>query len=220
MVLDEAGSFAGTFGLMHEDHAMLAGAMGWLPDDTRLFEAVNLARAAGIEYAFEFAEMKESTHINAMKFELTGESGKVVSLVGDSTGGGMIETKLVNGYPLRVKGDCYVNLAFDLHDNVTVAQMERITAHLAGCLESGKSCVDGKGALHFIKVAELPDLEATRAMLPGIQVELLKPVLPVITRPERKPQLFDTMTRWREIAAERKLPLWEVAIQYEMDATG
>jgi len=49
--------------------------------------------------------MKENTHINAMKFVLAGESGKVVSLVGDSTGGGMIETKLVNSYPLRVKAD-------------------------------------------------------------------------------------------------------------------
>jgi len=79
-----------------------------------------------------------------MKFVLTGESGKVVSLVGDSTGGGMIETKLINGYPLRVKGDCYVVLAFDPHESVTAAQMECITTHLAGYLESGKSCVDGK----------------------------------------------------------------------------
>lgn len=45
-------------------------------------------------------------------------------------------------------------------------------------------------------------------------------MLPVITRPERKPHLFDTMTRWRENAAERNLPLWEVAVQYEMDASG
>jgi L-serine dehydratase len=45
-------------------------------------------------------------------------------------------------------------------------------------------------------------------------------VLPVITRPERKGQLFETMTRWREIAEERGLGLWEVAVQYEMDASG
>ena len=220
VVLDKAGSFAGTFGLMYEDHAMLAGAMGWLPDDARIFEAANLARAAGIEFACEFTDMKESAHINAMKFVLTGESGKVISLVGDSTGGGMIETQVVNGYPLRVKGDCYVILVFDPHESLTAAQIECITSYLAGYLESGDSRVDGKGSLHFVKVADPPDLEAIRAMLPGLQVELLKPVLPVITRPERKAQLFDTMTRWREIAAERELPLWQVAVQYEMDASG
>jgi len=35
----------------------------------------------------------------------------------------------------------------------------------------------------------------------------------------RKPQLFDTMMRWRAIAEERRLPLWEVAVQYEADAS-
>ena len=28
------------------------------------------------------------------------------------------------------------------------------------------------------------------------------------------------MTRWRELAAEHDVPLWEVAVQYEMDASG
>jgi L-serine dehydratase len=48
----------------------------------------------------------------------------------------------------------------------------------------------------------------------------LRPILPVVTRPIRGPQLFNTLTRWRELAAERGQPLWEVAVQYEMDASG
>ena len=54
----------------------------------------------------------------------------------------------------------------------------------------------------------------------GGRVVLLPPVLPVISQPDRKPQLFDTMTRWREVASERGVGLWEVAVQYEMDASG
>jgi len=69
-------------------------------------------------------------------------------------------------------------------------------------------------------MADEPDLAVIRALLPKEQVALLEPILPVITRPERKPQLFDTMTRWREIAAECGLALWQVAIQYESDASG
>ena len=218
--LDREGSFAGTFGLMYEDHAMLAGALGLLPDDARLFQATHIARAAGVECSFDFTEMKESTHINAMKFVLTGRSGKSISLVGDSTGGGMIETQVVNGYPLRVKGDTYVVLAFDPQQAVTADQLEQVRSCLASCLETGTSRSEGKGVLHLFKSSDPPDLNAIRAILPQVQIELLKPVLPVITRPERKPQLFDTMTRWREIAAERQLPLWEMAVQYEMDASG
>ena len=220
VVLDRQGSFAGTFGLMYEDHAMLAGAMGWLPDDPRIFRATEIARSAGIDYAFEFGEMKESTHINAIKFILMGASGKVATLVGDSTGGGMVETRVVNGYPLHVKGDCYVVLVFDPEQTVTAAQIERCKPYLSSVLDTNACIVAGQGTLYWIKTADAPDLAAIRALLPNVQVDLLEPVLPVITRPERKPQLFDTMTRWREISAERGLALWQVAVQYESDASG
>jgi L-serine dehydratase len=76
------------------------------------------------------------------------------------------------------------------------------------------------GTLHWARLAEPPDLDAIRRKLPGFRVAVLDPILPVLDRPGRKPQLFDTMVRWREIAAERGLSLAETAIQYEMDASG
>ena len=220
VLLDSQGSFAGTFGAMAEDSAMLAGAMGMLPDDLRMFEAQDRARRAGVNYAFMFGEMRESDHINAMKFVLTGQSGKTVSLVGDSTGGGMIETVLVNGYPFRSIGDTYVALVFDPRNAVSAAQSDRIAHALPGLVEAGTSESADRGALHYFKLAEAPDLAGLRGQLQGLDVGLLKPVLPVISRAGRKPQLFDTMTGWREIAGERGLPLWEVAMQYEMDSSG
>jgi L-serine dehydratase len=45
-------------------------------------------------------------------------------------------------------------------------------------------------------------------------------VLPVLRRADRAPQLFDTMTRWREVARQRGETLWETALQYEVDASG
>ena len=220
VVLDTEGSFAGTFGAMSEDNAMLAGGMGILPDDVRIFDAHEIANQAGIDYGFELKTMKESTHINAIKFVLTGGSGRVATLVGDSTGGGMIETQVVNGYPLRVRGDTYVILIFDPGRVVPGEQVAQLKASLPSLVGSGVLQSEDRGKLFFFKTADSPDIGAIRAKLPQLQVELLKPVLPVITRPERRPQLFDTMTLWREIAAERRLSLWEVAVQYEMDASG
>ena len=220
VVLDTEGSFAGTFGIMNEDNAMLAGSLGCLPDDARIFEAARLARTAGVDFSFEFAAMKESTHVNAMKFILTGRSGKGATLVGDSTGGGMVETKVVNGYPLRVKGDSYVLLVFDAGAAVTGAQMDDICRTLGPAIEAGASPAAGRGVLHWVKLAAPPDLATVRARLPQAQVECLRPVLPVITCLERKPQLFDSMTRWRQVAAERGLTLWETAVQYERVASG
>ena len=217
IILDPNGSFAGTFGIMHEDSGMLAGALGMFPDDERLCDVHRIAREQGIDYAFEFTPIKESAHLNAVKFLLTGESGKTASLVGDSTGGGMVQTKEVNGYPLQIKGDTYVVL---VTEKAGSSATNRLRDALSGIVDSGVVRVDTGGVLHFIKTSVQPEIENLRALLPEDRIEMLKPVLPVITRANRKPQLFTTMTRWRQIAAEQHIPLWEGALNYEMDASG
>ena len=235
VLLDANGSFAGTFGIMAEDRAMVAGALGFLPDDERLFDAFAIADQAGITYRFEFGELTESQHPNAIKFTLTGASGRSVTLVADSTGGGMIETRVVDGYPLRTKGDAYVVLVFDPNPAPTIPVAAFVTAvsGLPGLVEIGASSAGHpeseiqvnppsifRGTLHWARLAEPPDLEMIRRKMPGFRVAMLDPILPVLDRPGRKPQLFDTMTRWREVAAERGLTLAETAIQYEIDASG
>jgi L-serine dehydratase len=193
IVLDKDGSFAGTFGVMAEDRGMLAGVLGMLPDDERLFESPRIAHERGLAYEFEFSHIAESSHPNAVKFVLTGESGRVATLVGDSTGGGMVETRYVNGCELRVQGDAYFTLVFD------------------GA---------GTALLKCLPATEAPDMATVASRWEGRRVALLRPVLPVLRSPAHKPQLFDTMTRWRELAGERGLLLWEVGVQYEMDASG
>ena len=238
VLLDANGSFAGTFGIMAEDRGMIAGVLGFLPDDERLFDAFAIADQAGIAYHFEFGELSESQHPNAVKFTLTGESGHVVTLVADSTGGGMIETRVVDGYPLRTKGDAYVLLVFDPNPAPTLHVATFVTAvsGLPGLVEVGASTTggqpesgesgqsttrfSGRGTLHWVRLAEPPDPDAIRRKLPGFRVAVLDPILPVLDRTGRKPQLFDTMVRWREVAAERGLSLAETAIQYEVDASG
>ena len=231
VLLDANGSFAGTFGIMAEDRGMIAGALGFLPDDERLFDAFAIADQAGIAYRFEFGELMESQHPNAIKFTLTGASGRSVTLVADSTGGGMIETRVVDGYPLRTKGDAHVLMVFDPNP-VPISAHGRIRTRCRGC-RAGRGrrqrsrgrrfrskTINIRGTLHWARLAEPPDLEAIRRKLPGYRVAILDPILPVLDTPARKPQLFDTMIRWREVAAERGLSLAETAIQYEMDASG
>jgi L-serine dehydratase len=86
-------------------------------------------------------------------------------------------------------------------------------------VETGRTQSDGK-TLHYLKSADLPDLKEIQALIPKLEVSLLLPVLPVLSGATRRPQLFTTMVRWREIAQERQMPLWEVAVAYEMAASG
>lgn len=231
IILDQNSSFAGTFGLMAEDSAMIAGALGMLPDDPRLYQARSIARKSGIDYSFVFTEMKESDHPNAVKFILSGESGREITLVGDSTGGGMVETRKVGignqtaSFSLRVKGDSYVTMICDLFENIQEDEIEKSGSDLVGLVEMGRRSESGNGCLYYFCSAEPPNMADFQMRFAGkpansVLVGFLKPVLPVITRPERKPQLFNSMAGWRKIAQERNLPLWEIAVQYEMDASG
>jgi L-serine dehydratase len=221
--LDRDGSFAGTFGVMAEDRAMVAGALGMQPDDERLFRSFEVAAETGAAVDFEFTRLEESDHPNAMRFVLTGRSGRRVTLTGESTGGGMVETVEVDGLPLRVRGDAYVALAFDPGQGMDAAAVRTWSQGLPGLLETGGSRGAAGEALHVAHLQTEPAqgaLHASVAAWPGVRVALLRPVLPVLAHTERRPQLFDSMTRWREIAADRGLPLWEVAVEYEKDASG
>jgi L-serine dehydratase len=224
ILLDEKGSFAGTFGVMAEDRAMVGGVLGLEPDDERLFRSFELAEESGAEVSFEFGEITESSHPNAVKFVLTGRGGHEVELVGDSTGGGMVETVTVNGFPLRTIGDSYVLLVADAESRLTGDQLARLEPELPELLEVREVTVGGRGMLRAYMLAVEPDIAALNGLptagLPGVSVSVLAPLLPVISHVDRKPQLFDTMTRWREIAERDGLPLWEVAVRYEMDASG
>jgi len=223
ILLDEHGSFAGTFGIMAEDRAMVGGVLGFQPDDERLFRAFELAEEAGAEVSFEFTELTESRHPNAVKFVLTGRSGREAELVGNSTGGGMVETVTVNGFPLRIIGDTYMLLVFDAQRQIGEEQLATLGPALPELVDSLEVAVDGRGVLRASMLAVEPDLAALNGLLtaglPGVSVAVLKPLLPVISQLDRRPQLFDTMTRWREIAEREDLPLWEVAVQYEMGAS-
>ena len=222
--MDERGSFAGTFGIMAEDRAMVAGVLGLLPDDERLFRSFELAEEAGVEVSFAFTHLAESDHPNAVKFVLTGRDGLMVDLVGNSTGGGMVETVAVDGFPLRTLGDAFILLVQDPRETLVEEQLERMRAELPELVGAQTLRVEGRGVMYTFALPVEPLLADLRKVLDGdgltCRLSLLRPLLPVLSQADRKPQLFDSMTRWRELAEERDLALWEVAVQYEVDASG
>ncbi len=230
--LDNDGSFKGTFGTMNEDLGMLNGAMGHLPDYKGFFGVKADLKGRGIPYKFDFCTMKESPHINSLKFILTGVSGKKVSLVANSIGGGMIETVWVNGYEFVGKGDTYVLCVYDeartldhstLYTKISACQpiLEHGTGEGQNKIEAGY----GIGQMHWFKIDCEPTAE-TKAVLTGTQdfdsctYAVLKPVLPVPTTSTKQPQLFQDMVEWRRLAEEQGKALPEVAIDYEIAASG
>ena len=218
--LDPQGSFAGTFGLMAEDSAMIAGALGLLPDDPRLFDAAELARNAGVSTEFVFAPIPETDHPNAMAFHLAGRSGKQVVLTGDSIGGGMVETRTIDGFELRFRGDGHLVLVFDPDGDLPPGAVRDLAASLGGLTRQGRAGVPGRSGLHWFHCAEPPDPGMMTRLAGGRRADIIAPILPVLDRPDRRPPLFTDMAGWRRAAAERGEPLWRTVAAYEAASSG
>ncbi len=219
-IMDPGSPLVSTFGLMNEDGGLLGGAMGFLPDDERLLRARSIAAEQGLEYHFTVAGMKESSHINSVKIVLRGAGGKTATVVGDSTAGGLIEIKSINNYPLRLKGDSHTILLFDPEHTLSERAVKTAEDLLAGVTGKGSVFKHGEGVVYYFNVCVLPDIREIRKALPGVRAELLKAVLPVITRPDKKGQLFDTLVKWRALAETGKAGLYEIALEYERNASG
>lgn len=219
-IMDPESSFAGTFGIMNENLGMLAGILGMLPDDERLFKAETVAAAEGIEYDFVFESMKESDHINALKIVLSGINGKTATLVGDSTGGGMVETKYINGFPYTAKGDSHEVLIFDRNRTLTGKDINGIRSFLKAAMDEGSVEAEEKGVLYYFKLPEFVDITSIKKKFPQLRIGVLKAILPVVTTPKKKGQLFNSVTGWRQTAKQEGISMFEAAIRYEADSSG
>ena len=98
------GSFAETYKGHGTDMALLAGLMGWLPDDSRIPEADRYARRSGMRYDFRKIDLGNMQHPNTVLFELVSEHGRSCRVVGSSVGGGQVKVTEIDGYPVELRG--------------------------------------------------------------------------------------------------------------------
>lgn len=98
------GSFAETYKGHGTDMALLAGLMGWAPDDARIPQAKELAAEAGMKYEFCKKNLGSAVHPNSVQFILIGKSGATIELTGCSVGGGQIKITNIDGMDVEITG--------------------------------------------------------------------------------------------------------------------
>lgn len=198
VLLDEKGSFAGTFGHMNEDIGMLAGAYGLLPDDERMFGIKEILLSEGIEYGFEYTDL-QNKHPNAVRFILAGESGKEHVLEGNSIGGGRVEIVETDGIKVSWFADRYLYISRKPLNFTKTVKTTRC------------------------KSPENEDLLISRSFedLPWAEDVLIKlcPITETMKRGEAKP-LFDSFSGWARISRDTNRNLFETAVEYETQLLG
>lgn len=95
------GSFAQTYRGHGTDKALIAGILGFAPDDERIREALRLAEEQGLSYRFQKVSL-EQAHPNTAVIHLTGASGRTARVRGSSVGGGNIRITNIDGYEVEL----------------------------------------------------------------------------------------------------------------------
>ena len=99
------GSFAATGKGHATDRALIAGILGWKPDDERLRTSMEFARTAGIPIDFTTVDLGEDAHPNSVRLTVTGAENHECQILGASIGGGMIEIRQVDGFDSSFSGN-------------------------------------------------------------------------------------------------------------------
>jgi L-serine dehydratase len=126
-VIDLHGSFAETGRGHGTDRGLVAGLLGWAPDDHRLAEVGEHARAAGMAVEFRKADLGR-VHPNTARFNLTGPTGQAAVIQGSSVGGGAVQLTELDGWTVELAG-LYHTLLIGHTDRPGV--LARITNSLA-----------------------------------------------------------------------------------------
>ena len=98
------GSFAETGKGHGTDRALVGGILGFLPDDERIRDSFQYAKAAGLKYEFIENTIEKDIHPNTVDILLHCENDHTIKLRGESIGGGNAVIRQLNGIDIALSG--------------------------------------------------------------------------------------------------------------------
>lgn len=98
------GSFARTGEGHGTDKAIVAGLMGFRPDDDRIRTALEIAEHDGLDYTFDKTTLDEEAHPNTVRMTLE-RGDRTAVMMGSSLGAGRVLVTQIDGFPVEVSGN-------------------------------------------------------------------------------------------------------------------
>ncbi|QSX05146.1 L-serine ammonia-lyase, iron-sulfur-dependent subunit beta [Sedimentibacter sp. zth1] len=122
------GSFAKTYKGHGTDRALIAGILGYEPDDERLRDAINIASEQGLKYEFILTDLG-LVHPNTVKFMIEDINGKITEVTGSSIGGGSVMITDINGFEVKFTGEYSTIITNHLDKRGIISEVSGILAH-------------------------------------------------------------------------------------------
>ena len=121
------GSFSKTYHGHGTDLALLGGIMGFGTDDIRIRRSFQIAAERGLVYSFTPCAAKTDVHPNTVDIRMENACGQVMTVRGESLGGGKVRISRINGVSVDFTGD---------YSTVIVVQqdMPGVVAHITKVL--------------------------------------------------------------------------------------
>lgn len=99
------GSFAKTYRGHGTDHALVGGIMGFTTDDVRIRDSFAIAEERGIDFRFIPNETETDIHPNTVDVRMENAAGTVMTIRGESLGGGKVRISRINGVEVDFSGE-------------------------------------------------------------------------------------------------------------------
>lgn len=208
---DRNGALPTTHDSQGSDMGLFAGLLGWDAADERLPGSAKALHEAGVRVEIAIVDARDA-HPNTYRLTLRNAQRRH-SLVGISTGGGMMEIVQIDGFRVSIAGDyCETLIGLDGDGRAAVGRLvESLDADEILLHESADGQMVEVKAQQFVPEAALVALPETW----GIRwVRRLAPVLPVMSRRG----MTVPFTRCEEMLrydGARHSPLWRLAAEYE-----
>jgi len=214
---DSKGSLATTYHGHGSDIGFVGGLLGFDPKDDLLTDSLKLAEKQGITVSFKILDYA-AKHPNTYRITVISNKNEIIRLTAISIGGGMIEVQEIDGFEVEISGDFYETLIFYNNiDEMVLKQKADAIKTLIGDFDFCNCLTNNRRGLINVKTCyQLPD-KIIKQIKNFDQVEnviQLIPVLPIMSRKNCNVP-FRNAGEMLQVASERNLQLWELALMYE-----
>ncbi|MDR2891492.1 MAG: L-serine ammonia-lyase, iron-sulfur-dependent, subunit alpha [Deltaproteobacteria bacterium] len=224
VVFEDMGTYADVCFAQRADLGFIAGALGVAIMDDQYDNSYEIAKQRGFSYTFDRANLPGCDHPNELSLTLRG-AGKSVNIRAQSTGGGTIHVKGVNGF--AVASDSILHDVFVQLDEARAAEaMAYLEKGQSGAAISVVRCAPLQGEQPLFSGAvmlqasylDLPD-EAFMAGLAGFAPGYIG-LAPAIFYPKKGQALFSSLQEIVDYCAGQKCSFGEAARRNEISLLG
>ena len=143
------GSFAKTYHGHGTDRALLGGVLGFSPDDLCIRESFRIAGERGLAFTFTPNETETDVHPRTVDIRMENAAGQVMTVRGESLGGGKVRIVRINGVHVDFTGEYAAVIAIHQDKPGVVAHITKVLSDRGVNIAFMRLFREGKGDVAY-----------------------------------------------------------------------